>query len=113
MATPSQADISAEIAEINADYDRTGVEESQPRLNYPPYRSSLLRYPTNALHPVDPEAIELSAPSMFCNTGELGAVAVLMPRLLASGRASFGAPPMLNVRVVWLESTLGYVIVES
>jgi len=62
MATPSQADISAEIAEINADYHRTGVEESQPRLNYPPYRSSLLRYPTNALHPVDPEAIELSAP---------------------------------------------------
>jgi protocatechuate 3,4-dioxygenase beta subunit len=59
---PSQAEISAEIAEISADYHRISVEETQPKLNYPPYRSTLLRHPTTALHPVDPEAIELSAP---------------------------------------------------
>lgn len=61
-ALPSQAEISAEIAEIEADYHQAGVEETQPRLNYPPYRSSLLRHPTQALLHADPEAIELSAP---------------------------------------------------
>ncbi|MDV6979093.1 protocatechuate 3,4-dioxygenase subunit beta [Mycobacterium intracellulare] len=61
-ALPSQAEISAEIAEVEADYERTGIEESQPRLNYPPYRSSLLRHPTKALLRTDPEAIELSGP---------------------------------------------------
>jgi protocatechuate 3,4-dioxygenase, beta subunit len=57
-----QAEITAEIAAIHTDYHRAGVEESQPRLNYPPYRSSLLRHPTNELHHADPEAIELWAP---------------------------------------------------
>ncbi len=36
--------------------------EPQPRLDYPPYRSSLLRHPTKDLHPADPEGIELWAP---------------------------------------------------
>jgi protocatechuate 3,4-dioxygenase beta subunit len=61
-ALPSQAEISAEIAEFDADYHRVGVEETQPRLNYPPYRSSLLRHPTKALLHADPEALELSGP---------------------------------------------------
>ena len=39
-----------------------GVEETQPRLNYPPYRSSLLRHPTKDLHHADPEGVELWAP---------------------------------------------------
>ena len=56
MTTVSQADISAEINAIDADYHRTGLEETQPRLDYPPYRSSLLRYPKIELHLADPEA---------------------------------------------------------
>jgi protocatechuate 3,4-dioxygenase, beta subunit len=57
-----QAEITAEIAAIHTDYHRAGVEESQPRLNHPPYRSSMFRHPTYELHRADPEAIELSAP---------------------------------------------------
>jgi len=55
-----QAEITAEIAAIHTDYHRAGVEESQPRLNHPPYRSSMFRHPTYELHRADPEAIELS-----------------------------------------------------
>jgi protocatechuate 3,4-dioxygenase, beta subunit len=62
MTTVSQNDISAEITAIDADYHRTGLEETQPRLDYPPYRSSLLRYPKIELHHADPEAVELWAP---------------------------------------------------
>ncbi|MGH3961243.1 protocatechuate 3,4-dioxygenase subunit beta [Mycobacterium sp.] len=56
----SQAEISAEIASIAAGY--RGGHESQPRLDYPPYRSSALRHPRSALVRVDPEAIERTAP---------------------------------------------------
>ena len=42
-ATASQAEINAEMAAIESDYVRAGVEETQPRLDYSPYRSSLLR----------------------------------------------------------------------
>jgi len=58
----SQATIDAEIARIHDDYQRAGVEETQPRLDYAPYRSSLLRHPTKDLHHADPETIELFAP---------------------------------------------------
>jgi protocatechuate 3,4-dioxygenase beta subunit len=61
-ALVSQAEISAAIAAIEADYQQTGGEETQPRLDYSPYRSTPLRHPTKELHYVDPEAIELSAP---------------------------------------------------
>ena len=44
--TASQAEISAEIGTIESAYQQAGVEETQPRLDYPPYRSSLLRHPT-------------------------------------------------------------------
>jgi len=57
-----QAEISAEIGAIQADYQRAGLEESQPRLDYPPYRSSVLRHPNNALLLADSEAAELQAP---------------------------------------------------
>jgi protocatechuate 3,4-dioxygenase, beta subunit len=56
----SQADISAEIAAISRDYSDGG--EPMPRVDYPPYRSSILRHPTKSLHQVDPETIELLAP---------------------------------------------------
>ena len=53
-ASASQAQISDEIAAIESDYQRSGVEETQPRLDYSPYRSSLLRHPTKDLHHADP-----------------------------------------------------------
>ncbi|OOK66150.1 protocatechuate 3,4-dioxygenase beta subunit N terminal family protein [Mycobacterium kansasii] len=36
--------------------------ETQPRLDYPPYRSSVLRHPERALLSVDPEEVERRAP---------------------------------------------------
>ena len=61
-AAATQATISAEIAEIEAGDRASGRVETQPRLDYPPYRSSLLRHPTKSLRQVDPETIELWAP---------------------------------------------------
>lgn len=61
----TQADITAEISELSASHDalvRTGASPSQPRLDYAPYRSSLLRHPTKDLHQTDPETIERWAP---------------------------------------------------
>ncbi|MFF5297646.1 protocatechuate 3,4-dioxygenase subunit beta [Paractinoplanes globisporus] len=53
----TQADIDREI-QAGLDSSR----EHQPRLDYPAYRSSILRHPTKALQPVDPEGVELWAP---------------------------------------------------
>ena len=61
-AAASQAQITDEIAAIESDYHRGGIEETQPRLDYPPYRSSLLRHPTRDLHHADPEGVERWAP---------------------------------------------------
>jgi protocatechuate 3,4-dioxygenase beta subunit len=58
-AEASQADISKEIEEIAGAYSGGEV---QPRLDYPAYRSSLLRHPTKALQQADPEGVELWAP---------------------------------------------------
>lgn len=52
----TQAEISVEIAE------RDGVDGAQPALDYPPYRSSLLRHPSKALVQADPDELELWAP---------------------------------------------------
>jgi protocatechuate 3,4-dioxygenase beta subunit len=64
-AVSTQVEISAEIAAIAADYaagrGRPALETG-PRLDYPPYRSSVLRHPTKDLHQADPEAIERWAP---------------------------------------------------
>ncbi|AKK27901.1 protocatechuate 3,4-dioxygenase subunit beta [Mycobacterium sp. EPa45] len=59
---PRQQAISAEIEAIESEYQRAGIEETQPRLGYPPYRSSLLRHPTKDLHHADPEGVELWTP---------------------------------------------------
>ncbi|WP_228265805.1 protocatechuate 3,4-dioxygenase subunit beta [Microlunatus elymi] len=56
---PSQQQISREIGELAAAPAR-GVP--QPLLDYPPYRSSLLRHPTKALRHAVPELIERTAP---------------------------------------------------
>lgn len=54
----SQRDITAEIARVAAD----GADGPQPRLNYPPYRSSALRHPQSPFVRVDPEGVERAAP---------------------------------------------------
>jgi protocatechuate 3,4-dioxygenase beta subunit len=54
---PTQADISAEIAAA-----RSAAGGPQPRLDYPPYRSTVRRHPTRPPQPVDPEGVELWAP---------------------------------------------------
>ncbi|WP_020389617.1 protocatechuate 3,4-dioxygenase subunit beta [Kribbella catacumbae] len=54
----SQEVVSKEIADLHA-----GAEgETQPRLDFAPYRSSLLRHPTKDLRHADPEGAELVAP---------------------------------------------------
>src|SRR5262245_49987581 len=65
-AAPSSPELSTQ-AEITADTEAIGADrssdpEAQPVLDYPPYRSSLLRHPTQALEPADPEGVELWAP---------------------------------------------------
>jgi len=58
-AVSTQAEIDAEIAEIAA---TAAPGEHHPRLDYPPYRSSLLRHPTKDPQPANPEGVELWAP---------------------------------------------------
>ena len=58
----TQSAISDEIATISKAYDAADAVETQPRTDYPPYRSSLLRHPTKDLHHADPEGVELQAP---------------------------------------------------
>jgi len=60
--TETQADISAEIAAISQEYPDAGALETGVRLDYPPYRSSILRHPTKAPFQLDPEELELWAP---------------------------------------------------
>lgn len=54
--------IDEEIAEHRRAYEAAGADELQPRRDYAPYRSSLLRHPTKDLHHADPEGVELWAP---------------------------------------------------
>jgi len=56
-AAPTQADVSAQIAELAGRPQR-----DQPRLDYPAYRSSALRHPRSELQQVDPETVERHAP---------------------------------------------------
>ncbi|GAA3692477.1 protocatechuate 3,4-dioxygenase subunit beta [Arthrobacter ginkgonis] len=63
----SQETVSKEIADIHASYREAvadgAAEETQPRIDFAPYRSSLLRHPTKSLHHADPETIELWSPA--------------------------------------------------
>jgi protocatechuate 3,4-dioxygenase beta subunit len=58
----SQGQISAEIAALADEHRSAAADVAQPLLNYPPYRSSLLRHPLSELLPADPEGVELAAP---------------------------------------------------
>jgi len=61
-AATTQAEISAEIAEIGASAAQRGGAGPQPRIDYPPYRSSILRHPTKDPRHADPETIERWTP---------------------------------------------------
>lgn len=65
-ARETQAQINVEIAGAQSAYDAriaTGAShQTGPSLDYPPYRSSLLRHPTKDLRHADPEGIELLSP---------------------------------------------------
>lgn len=58
----TQTEVSDEIAALAKAYHAAGAVESTPRLDYPPYRSSVLRHPTKDPRPADPEGVELVAP---------------------------------------------------
>jgi protocatechuate 3,4-dioxygenase beta subunit len=63
----TQSDISSEISKLHDEYatQRAAGEpaEQSPRIDFPPYRSSILRHPTKDLRHVDPELIELTSPA--------------------------------------------------
>ena len=64
-AQRSQREMNAEMAAVSEWYEAGKAEhgeETQPRLNYPPYRSSVLRNPTKQPYRADPETIERYAP---------------------------------------------------
>ena len=61
-AASTQEEVSAEIERIAQAYAGSGTVEDRVRLDYPPYRSSVLRHPTKDPHHADPEGIELWAP---------------------------------------------------
>jgi protocatechuate 3,4-dioxygenase, beta subunit len=56
----SQRAITREIARIAG--ANQGKDEAQPRLDYPPYRSSMLRHPRSPFVCVDPDEVERWAP---------------------------------------------------
>jgi protocatechuate 3,4-dioxygenase beta subunit len=62
-----QEQISGEIASIQAEYEaglaNGAAVNNRTVLDYPPYRSSVLRHPTKDLHHTDPETIELVSPA--------------------------------------------------
>lgn len=62
----TQRHTSDEIARIGREYDAAladgAVPENAPRLDFAPYRSSLLRHPTKDFQHSDPEGVELWSP---------------------------------------------------
>jgi protocatechuate 3,4-dioxygenase beta subunit len=107
----TQADINREIEA------RQGTGGPQPQLDYPPYRSSLLRHPTKALQPADPEGVELWAPC-FGHTDVAAAEADLTiqhhgeplgERIVVTGRVLDGdGRPVANQLVeVWQANASG------
>lgn len=64
--TPTQADMDAEIADIAANRPTSPDPNwgaHRTLIDYPPYRSSVLRHPTKDMELVDPETIELTSPA--------------------------------------------------
>ena len=65
----SQRVISEEIGKIHAS---AAASETQPRLDFPPYRSAALRHPARDPRRIDPEGAELFAPVF--GHGDVGAL---------------------------------------
>ncbi|MGL6236045.1 MAG: protocatechuate 3,4-dioxygenase subunit beta [Segniliparus sp.] len=61
-APASQDQIDAEIAHHARQYIARGRRDLATAINYPPYRSSVLRHPTKDPIGVDPEQVELHSP---------------------------------------------------
>ena len=66
-ATTTQAEMNAQMEALHSAY-RDGVAagapvETRTRVDFPPYRSSILRHPTKDPKHVDPETIELHSPA--------------------------------------------------
>ncbi len=62
----SQAEVSADMDAVSREYAGSkaaaGDGETRTRLDFPAYRSSILRHPTKDLHHADPEGVELWSP---------------------------------------------------
>ena len=126
-AQASQDEMTAEIRDIHSAY-RRGVaagqpEETQPRRDFAPYRSSILRHPTKDLHHTDPETIELWSPAFghqdvhalesdltIAHSGE-----PLGERIIVTGRVLDGAGrPVRNQLVeVWQANSAGRYITSG
>lgn len=61
--TPTQGEITAEIADKQDRVDRGELPRSQPQIDYAPYRSSTLRHPTKDFLRTHPEEVELVSPA--------------------------------------------------
>ncbi|MEV0134200.1 protocatechuate 3,4-dioxygenase subunit beta [Dactylosporangium sp. NPDC050688] len=109
----SQRQISAEIAALHA-ADRPA---RQPRLAFPPYRSSILRHPTKDLRPADPEGAELVAPVFgHCDVDPLEADLTVQhggepigERIVVQGRVldGDGRPVRRQLVEVWQANAAG------
>lgn len=58
----SQHQLNTEMAELADRYQHSAARSAGPQLDYPPYRSTLLRHPTKDLRHADPEELELTSP---------------------------------------------------
>lgn len=121
QAQATQAQISAEIARHHADYRAAlaaGMPPSDaPRLDFAPYRSTVLRHPTKNPQLVDPESIELTSPAF----GDRDVAAVeadltvqhsgepLGERIVVSGRVldGEGRPVRRQLVEVWQANSSG------
>ncbi|MDN5796209.1 MAG: protocatechuate 3,4-dioxygenase subunit beta [Intrasporangium sp.] len=61
-APEPQQQITAEIEDLHRQDERAGLHRTQSRLDFAPYRSSVLRHPTKAPAHADPEGVELFSP---------------------------------------------------
>lgn len=117
----SQDDITTEIAAKKAAYRAARKDghpvEAQTTLDYPPYRSSVLRHPTKDLHHTDPESIELVSPAFgHTDVAEVEADLTIQhsgeplgERILVTGRVLDGeGRPVRNQLVeVWQANSAG------
>lgn len=116
----TQAQISKEIGELHEQFAaRVSLGEALPRtiLDFPPYRSSILRHPTKNPKLVDPETIELFSPAF----GERDVAAIesdltlqhagepLGERITVSGRLldSWGRPVAHQLIEIWQANSAG------